>query len=434
MSWKKITLWSLLALIGLFFLLLLIVIAPSVWRHFITYPALDAELAALEKERHETPKVTSLNLYRGILHAHCYWSHDSRGKLEEFIPAAKKAGIDFIFFTDHPHADLDSFPRAYYGRYKGILIEPGSEKKGILAWPLDSMVIDWRIDHNQLYKQIISQGGLVFYAHTEESHDWDNPDFQGMEIYNIHTDSKDENMISHVPNMTINGASYRRWAYWEVFDEQTEILSRWDTLNQRRRIVGITAADAHDNQNFRARYLDDGRVEWSGVNTSVIDTTEAGLLEWILLSEPDTAGWAFKWQMDSYYASFMQCTNYLFADTLSSRSIAGHLRSGHLFTAFHSLADAQGFIYYSRNKNGDLSGIMGDSVQTALVQSLNAVSPLPGQFRLVRNGKLIDTVTDAYEYHYEKLIFPGVYRVEVRLFIDSAWQPWIYTNPIYIYE
>jgi hypothetical protein len=296
------------------------------------------------------------------------------------------------------------------------------------------MVVDWGIKRDEMFRKVIAAGGMVFYGHCEDPHDWENPDFQGMEIYNIHTDSKDENMISHAPNLTINGPKYRHWAYWEVFDEQTQILARWDSLNQRRRIVGISAADAHNNQNIRARYLDDGRVEWVGMNAQAIDTTEAGLLEWLLLSEPDEAGWAFKWEIDTYYASFMLCTNYIFADTLTKESIARHILSGHLFTAFQSLADAEGFAFYTKDAEENLTGIMGDSVAVAKGRTLNAISPLPGQFRLIRNGKLIDTVSDAYEYHYESLIFPGVYRLEVALFIESEWKPWIYSNPIYIFE
>ena len=433
MSWKKITVLVFAILAGLLIVLMLIITGPSLWRHFITYPALDDELEELELRRQKTPDIVDLNTYRGILHAHCYWSHDSRGVLEEFLPAAKKANIDLIFFTDHPRAKLDTFPRAYHGMYEGVLIEPGSETHGMLIWPLDSMIVDWRKEDAEMFKEVIGQGGLVFYGHSEEPHDWDNPDYQGMEIYNIHTDSRDEDMMSHAPNFTINGPDYRRWTYWEVFDEQTEILALWDSLNQIRRIVGISAADAHDNQNIRARYLEDGRVEWVGPNADAIDTTEAGFLEWLLLSEPDEAGWAFNWQIDTYYASFSLCTNYLFADTLTTESITEHLLNGHLYTAFQSLADADGFLFYGNDASGNLTAILGDSVQTDKIQSLNAVSPLPGQFRLIRNGKAIDMVSDAYEYHYEGSIFPGVYRLEVSLDFDSKWNPWIYSNPIYIY-
>ncbi len=433
MSWKKITLLIIAVLVGLLIITFLVITGPSLWRHFITYPALDAELEELELKRQETPNIVNLKTYRGILHSHCYWSHDSRGVLQEFLPAAKKANIEFIFFTDHPRAKLDTFPRAYQGMYDGILIEPGSETRGMLIWPLDTMIVDWRINNADMFKEVIDQGGLVFYGHSEEPHEWGNPDYQGMEIYNIHTDSKDDDMVAHAPNLTINGPSYRRWAYWEVVDEQTEILALWDSLNQGRRIVGISAADAHDNQNIRARYFEDGRVEWVGPNADAIDTTETGLLEWLLLSEPDENGWAFKWQIDTYYMSFSLCTNYLFADTLTIESIADHLLKGHLYTGFQSIADADGFIFYGNNDAGDLTSIMGDSVSSANIASLNAVSPLPGQFRLIRNGKLIDTVSDAYEYHYEQPIFPGVYRLEVFLEFDSKWNPWIYSNPIYVY-
>jgi hypothetical protein len=433
LTFAKIFLWTLLILAGTVILIIAYLFAPSVWNHYVTYPELDNQMAQLETRRIEPPKLVDLNCYRGILHAHCYWSHDSRGILEEIIPAAKKANINFIFFTDHQRTRIESFPRAIQGTYDGIIIEPGSEKKGLLVWPLDSMIIDWDVKKGKLIKQIISDGGLVFYGHTEKIHSWLNPDYQGMEIYNVHTDSKDENISDHAFNFTINGNQFRRWAYWEFFDEQTEILARWDSLNMMRKIIGISAADAHDNQNIRARYLPDGRVEWVGPNADPIDTTTVGILEKLLLSEPDSAGWAFKWAIDTYYESFRLCTNYILADSLDKYSLVKHLLKGHLYIAFQSLADAKGFMFFATNKSGDVKAIMGDSVLVDEIQALKAVSPLPGQFRLIRNGDIIDTVSNVYEYVYNKQLSNGVYRLEVAIPINAEWAPWIYSNPIYIY-
>jgi hypothetical protein len=295
------------------------------------------------------------------------------------------------------------------------------------------MIVDWDMKRGKIINQVISEGGLVFYGHTEEEHPWLNPDYQGMEIYNVHTDSKDENISDHAFNFTINGDLYRRWAYWEFFDEQTEILARWDSLNQMRKIIGISAADAHDNQNIRARYLPDGRVEWVGPNADPIDTTTVGILEKLLLSEPDSAGWAFKWAIDTYYESFRLCTNYILADSLDKCSLVNHLLKGHLYIAFQSLADAEGFMFFASNRPGNVTGIMGDSVRVDEIQTLEAVSPLPGQFRLIRNGEIFNTVSNAYEYVYNKQLSRGVYRMEVAISLNEEWVPWIYSNPIYIY-
>ncbi|NEW85509.1 MAG: hypothetical protein GZ094_24535 [Mariniphaga sp.] len=97
-------------------------------------------------------------------------SHDSKGTLNDLVSAAKSDGIDFIFLTDHPRGNIDTIPKGFKGNYDGVLIEPGSEKQGFDAWPLDSTILDWKIDKDTVAKNIVSKGGIIFYAHTEEPH------------------------------------------------------------------------------------------------------------------------------------------------------------------------------------------------------------------------------------------------------------------------
>ena len=187
---------------------------------------------------------------------------------------------------------------------------------------------------------------MIFYAHTEEPHNWSNPWYQGMEIYNFHTDTKDESLVPQIFNFIVNGKKYRHWALRQMFDEQVNILALWDSLNTTRKIVGFSAADTHENQNIRARYLNDGRVEWVGPNANVIDTMNVKFWNKWLLKEPDKNGWIFKWMIDTYKEGFNYITNYVLADTLSVTSLTEHLKKGHLYTAFKSLGDASGFMYY----------------------------------------------------------------------------------------
>ncbi len=431
---KKFLKYLFLFILGIILVTLLVVFTPAVWRHWVTYPRLEKQVNELQKLRKEPLPLTKLHSYRGIIHAHSYWSHDSEGTLYDIIPAAKKNGINFIFLTDHPHGNIDTFPRGYKGYYDGVLIEPGSEKQGLHIWPLDTAVIDWNVDKDTVVKNIVSRGGIVFYAHPEEPHNWANPYYQGMEIYNFHTDTKDESLFSIIINFVVNGNKYRPWALREVFDEQTSILARWDSLNTKRKIVGFSAIDAHENQNLRARYLKDGRIEWVGSNTKVIDTMKVKFWNKWLLSEPDPSGWVFKWMIDTYQSGFNYITNYVLADTLSVPSLAENLKKGHLYTAFKSLGDAKGFMYYSRNRQDSINAILGDSVKLDQVKDLQAVSPLPGQFRLIHDGKTINiTSGENYEYTWSEPLEKGAYRIEMRLQIQGKYVPWIYSNPIYVY-
>jgi len=191
--------------------------------------------------------------------------------------------------------------------------------------------------------------------------------------------------------------------------------------------------DAHENQNIRARYLKDGRVEWVGPDAKPFDTVEVGFRNRWLFSEPDANGWIFKFMTDTYEASFNMVTNYVLADTLSVPSIAKSLKKGNLFIAFKSLGDAKGFMFCSKNTDNKVSAILGDSVKLDQVKSLQAASPLPGQFTMIKDGKVIKvSAEDQYTFNFTEPISKGVYRVEMRVRIGEKLIPWVYTNAIRI--
>ena len=440
---KTIRKWlrKLFQLIGIILVILIVVVfiysAPSLWKKVYTYPKLDkakSELLTKYKKPNQYIRQTD---YKGVLHSHTYWSHDSRGILEEIVPAAKKAELDFIFLSDHAHSQLDSFPRGYHGVYDNIIIETGTEKSGLMVNPMQPVILNWDQPKDSLIKQVTQSGGLVLYVHTEEKHEWDNPDYQAMEIYNIHTDFIDEekegNLRSFVINSIFNGKKYRHWAMREIFDEQKVILARWDSINQFKKVVGMAASDAHNNQNIRARYTKEGMVEWVGPNAKTISIVEAGWKEKLLLSEPDVAGWAFKFELDTYFHSFNFVNTHIFCDTFSNKNIKDNLVAGHAFIAFESLANAKGFQYFSTDTKQEVNAIMGDSISVGSVKQLKAVSPFPVQFKLVKNGEVIDSVDNTYFYEYKEKITPGNYRLEAYLDFNGKQTPWIYTNPIYVY-
>lgn len=431
---KKILKYFFGAVFALLLILLLYLFSPGLWHRWVTYPKFDKAVKAFQARRQEPELLTSLITYRGALHSHSYWSHDSKGTISDIIPAAKKVGLDFIFLTDHAHGNSDTIPRGFKGYYDGVLIEPGTERQGFCTWPLDSTVIDWSQPKDSVAKKIVSHGGIIFYAHSEEEHNWNNPDYQGMEIYNIHTDLKEESLLPLITNFIASGTRNKQWALREIFDEQVAILAHWDALNSQRRIVGFAAVDAHENQNFRARYLKDGRVEWIGPNAKPIDTVQVNFWNSWLFHKPDENGWIFKFMIDTYQTSFNHVTNYVYADTLTVPAISRGLKKGNLFIAFKSLGDAKGFMFCAKNKDKKPSAIPGDSVRVEQARSFQVVSPLPGQFRLVKNGKTIAvSAEEQYQFNYTEPVDKGVYRIETHIKISDKYYPWVYTNPIYVF-
>jgi hypothetical protein len=91
-------------------------------------------------------------------------------------------------------------------------------------------------------------------------------------------------------------------------------------------------------------------------------------------------------------------------------------------------------MFAARDAENKVSGILGDSLRSDQVNALHATSPLPGQFRLIRNGKTIHTSpNNQYDFVVNDNIGKGVYRIEVHLTIGGKVFPWVYTNPIYVY-
>lgn len=409
---------------------------PPFYNRYIVYPELEHERTALWKKYKKPEQLIAHTDFKGILHSHTYRSHDSRGILAEIIPAAKKAKLNFIFLADHRMSDLDTFPRGIHGVFKDIVIESGTESPGpsMMVTPLRNVILDWKNDRNQLIHNVVENGGMVFYLHSEDEHDWANPDYQGMEIYNIHSDLIDEkHPVKFLINGMLNSGIHRHWSYRELFDEQTRIIALWDSLNNHRKIVGIAAVDAHNNQSLRARYLKNGKVEWVGPNAKTLSITEPGWKEKLMLGKPDVAGWAFKMELDTYFHSFNFANTHIFSDTLSSRALKNELVKGHDYISFESLAEANGFQFVSTDSSGKINAMMGDSILSKNAFKLKTISPFPVKFELYQNGKLVDSKEDSYAYEFQPKNKKGNYRIVARLKFRKEWLPWVYTNPIYIY-
>ena len=138
--------------------------------------------------------------------------------------------------------------------------------------------------------------------------------------------------------------------------------------------------------------------------------------------------------IDTYETSFNYVTNYVLADTLSVSSLTRHIKQGNLFIAFKSLGDAKGFMFTSKDEHGSVSGILGDSVSSDQAKSFHVVSPLPGQFTLIRDGRILDASSEEqYEYNWSGPVDKGVYRIEVHIKLEDETMPWIYSNPIYVH-
>src|SRR5205823_3041784 len=178
--------------------------------------------------------------YRANLHVHSILSHDSRGKIEEIVTAAKAAGTRVLLFTEHPADSYDYFKDGHRGMKDCVLCVPGAETDGFLVYPTRSMAgLSTKVP--QEFADVVrGRDGLLFLSHLEERMDWDIRGLTGVEIYNTHADFKDEKALQAAlrnPLWVLKSAELFRKYPQEVFsallDYPEDYLRRWDQLCQK---------------------------------------------------------------------------------------------------------------------------------------------------------------------------------------------------------
>ena len=120
-------------------------LSPSVWADAVERMGMEKLRATherVESLKKELRKVTLESGYddvRALLHVHSAFSHDSRGTIDEIVAAAKKVGVRVIMFSEHPANHYDYVNDGHRGLKDGVLLIPGAETKGFLAYPKRSI-------------------------------------------------------------------------------------------------------------------------------------------------------------------------------------------------------------------------------------------------------------------------------------------------------
>ena len=154
--------------------------------------AVHEAIEGLKPQRRAVSLSSGYQDVRTLLHVHSSFSHDSRGKIEEIIAAAKEAHIRVIMFSEHPASSYDYFIDGHRGLKDGVLLIPGAETGGFLAYPRQS-VQNQKTDTPQAFADLVrTTEGQIFVCHLEERMDWNIANVTGTEIYNTHADFKDE--------------------------------------------------------------------------------------------------------------------------------------------------------------------------------------------------------------------------------------------------
>ncbi len=375
--------------------------------------------------------------YRTIMHAHSHFSHDSNGTVEEIRKAAIKAGVKIIMFTEHPAKHYDYFKDGNRGLKDGVLFIPGAESNGLHNYPTQS-VKGIRMQTPQEQTDIVTRNnGLTFLCHLEERMDWELDNLTGSEIYNLHADFKGEkNLIKALT--TPNGIlqilpiikEYPQEMIGAIQDYPADYLKKWDELCQKYPHTGVSANDSHHNQRVHAFVDDDGKLALENADKQVIanvDPEKVPLIKPILFGKKkgDTI---FLLDLDPYEVSFHHVSTHLLMNEQTETAVRETLKAGRAYVCFDWLADPVGFVFQAMQNGTTFQ--MGQQLELKKKCLLQSESPIPVEFRVMRNGK------EEFKAEGRKLSFPvskaGIYRLEAWVKIGDEKKIWILSNPIYI--
>jgi hypothetical protein len=434
--WRKPlrrTLWGAGIVLALVALAGLWVFRGALYNRYVRYPRQAAAWQAIRAQSEPVTETAGWNEYRGILHSHSHLSHDSDVAFEDILKALEIAELDFICMSDHADEGRADFSRQWRGLHGGKLFVPGFEMRhGYMPFGVAShVVLSNQMDPGVLARQVIDNGGVLFFAHPEEPRDWDRPELTGMEIYNIHVDFKRQQGLAAVlPDVMLNLNRYPDHIYHRISRRPADFLQRWDELNRTRHITGIAANDCHENVGFRGFFTTNGTLR---VEDTSPETLREVQLNWLTRPlarlcfgrlEPNRQ--LFHVQLDPYERSARFVNTHILATELTEPALLDALRAGRVFVGFNVIANSRGFRWLARN--GSATAVMGESMPLTEGTRLLALSPLPCRFSVFKNGTRVHQAEGrSAEWTPPG---PGKYRVEAELSILGEWVPWVFANPI----
>ena len=397
--------------------------------------AVRASVAEWAKKRQEVARPGPWKEYRANLHVHSAFSHDSRGKIEDIVASAKKAGTQVLMFTEHPAAHYDFVKDGHQGMRDGVLMVAGAEEVGLLAYPLAPVPkAGGTLEMAALVKRT---GGLNFLAHLEERMDVESPDLTGVEIYNIHALFKEQKrLVSQMKNpiWLANAAKminqYPQEAYSTLHDYPANYLKRFDALCQKRPHTGVSANDAHENIGLVLRLKENNKVQVEdalGEKLLEIDRLLAGAVAKIP-ADAKPGDVVLRLQLDRYENALRHAATHLLMEGQTREQVWEALEKGRAFVGFDWMADSTGF--QLEVQEGDKRHAMGSRLKLEPGMRLAGKAPLAGEWKIARNGMVVHEGTGrAMEMELKE---PGVYRAEVWLEIAGEKRVWILSNPIYV--
>src|SRR5947209_13858886 len=407
-SWKTMKRWKKVALIALALFLLFQI--PFIYRR-IRLGQLSRAIQQMNSERVVNQTESAYTDYKGVIHVHSSLGGHSTGNLSDIIQAASRNNLSFVVMTEHPSDLMDTSARSLKGFHAGVLFINGNEVSTashdrflLVPGSADAATAN-TIGSEQVLNTQKTRGGLSFIAYPQEFQSWDANDYDGIEVYNLFTNTKKINYF-----VTFFDGLWSYWNYPDLmfarfYEKPSDDLKRWDELirTKNRRVVAIAGNDAHANVGFR-----------------VGDLTGKELIGL---------------HLDPYERSFHLVRNHVLIEKekpLASDTLLAALASGHCYIAFDIFGDPSGFTFTAENSQD--KRIMGDEIELLDGVRFVITTPVNARVLLIKDGQVIrdEDGTSRKEYAVTER---GAYRVEVYLTQLGSLvkdKPWIISNPIYI--
>ena len=309
------------------------------------------------------------------------------------------------------------------GWHDGIYFLAGTESSNQLHWP----------GHE-------GEDELRFVCHPEEVPTFDLTLYDGMEIYNTHSDVKDEPISALLVAMLLNLSSVKKHpeaAFCSFLDYPQDFLTRFDRLTANTRLAGIAGNDSHQNQRLRIVANPEGSV-------AVFDGTDEqiwkaeGLKARLVLAAlgqsrpPAEKKTLAEVQLDPYEISMRHVGTFLQlkdGQTINEHSVREALRQGRAILGFELIAPLPAVGFWIEQA-GSPVGTVGDDVAWQEGLTLRVTLPLNAEIRVLRNGKPYRE-TNSDSLRIESLP-EGVYRLEAFQQLAGQRYPWVLSNPIYV--
>jgi hypothetical protein len=365
-------------LVGVLLLLLLSQV-PFIYRRY-KLVRLSSSIQQLNSQRN-TPERNGFAEYEGVVHVHSFLGGHSDGTFSEIIAAAQANELQFVFMTEHTERDLDTAAMTLHGVHGGVLFLNGNE---VSAANGDRMLV---------------LNDLSIIAYPEEFKNWDTPGVDGVEIFNVYTNSKRINPVVAFFDVLWSKRSYPDLMFALYLERPDESLKKWDQALTRSRMMAVGGNDAHAN-----------------IGVSLRDSSGKTLVGI---------------ELDPYEVSFRLVRLHVLIEegkALEATSLLEAVQAGHCYVGFDFLGDASGFSFEAEDK------IQGDEIGFREGLKLRVRSPLPGRIVVFKDGAVVLDET-GIAFKEVTVTEKGVYRVEVylpQLGGLVANKPWIISNPIYV--